>query len=405
MSDKIKNIILITIDTLRKDTLGIYGRKDSLTPFIDSLKDKSIIFKRAQATGPYTQSSFQGILASSYYLEYGKEKNISAKKILISEVLKRKGITTAGFHSNAYLSYYFGYNKGWDNFYDSMQDEVSDMYPFIRGNVINQKVNYWLSNYIKLKNYNPFFLWVHYMDVHEPYIGEEKYIKMVDSTIDLEKEKMFNLFKEIILKRDISNADNVELLKKLYESKVLETDNYIKELFALFGENNILEDSTFIITADHGDEFSEHGGLSHDGKMYSELINVPLLLINWNRNCSINCDNLVSLVDLSPTIADFFGVEIPKEFRGSSLLPLENYKKNSCYGESMGKIGNKEKDTDKPVYYYRENNMKIIFREDSNMWEMYDLEKDPEEKNNIISDSYSKYLKDKLCPMINRWIK
>lgn len=168
-----KNIILITIDTLRADILGAYGSKDNLTPFTDSLQDNMIIFKNPFATGPYTQASFQGILASEYYLEYGKEKKLNKDKTLISEPLKNAGIFTAGFHSNAYLSYFFGYNKGWEVFYDSMSDDVTDMYPFIRGGDINNKVKGFLNNFSFSK---PLFLWVHYMDVHEPYIAEDSYL-------------------------------------------------------------------------------------------------------------------------------------------------------------------------------------------------------------------------------------
>jgi len=86
-----------------------------------------------QAIGPYTQASFPGILTSFYYLEYGREKKLSPKKTLISEVLKRSGITTAGFHSNPYVSDYFGWNRGWDVFYDSMEAEVSQEVPYIKG--------------------------------------------------------------------------------------------------------------------------------------------------------------------------------------------------------------------------------------------------------------------------------
>ena len=68
-----KNVILLTIDTLRKDVLGCYGNKEGLTPFIDSLQDKCILFNRCRAIGPYTQASFPGILTSSFYLEFGKE--------------------------------------------------------------------------------------------------------------------------------------------------------------------------------------------------------------------------------------------------------------------------------------------------------------------------------------------
>ena len=139
--------------------------------------------------------------------------------------------------------------------------------------------------------------------------------------------------------------------------------------------------------------------------MYSELIDVPLLIICWNQEKMIECEHLVSLIDLPPTIAYFYGIEVPEEFKGCSLLPLNSYKKNNCYGEAMGKIGNKEKDTDKPIYYYRENDMKIIFREDNNSWEIYDLKRDPDEKENIADDPSSQYLKDKLKPMISRWVK
>lgn len=402
---KKKNVILITIDALRKDTFGIYGSKNMLTPFMDSLKEKCMIFTRAQATGPYTQSSFQGILASSYYLEYGKEKKLSEKKILISEVLKSKKITTAAFHSNAYLSYYFGYNRGWNTFYDSMNDKVTDIYPFIRGDEINRKVDSWLSDHTTDKEYSPFFLWVHYMDVHEPYIAEEKYLNMIDPSINLKKEEMFDLFKNVILKRDISDMDTVKILKKLYMAKVAETDSYVKDLFSSLKKYNVLDESTVIITSDHGDEFSEHGGLSHDGKMYSELLDVPLLVYNTNRAREKMVDSLVSLIDISPTIAYLFKAGVPQVYKGATIIPVDEYKERVCYGEAMGKVGNKEKDTDKPIYYLRQGDLKIIYKEAEKSWEMYDLAKDPKEKNNIVENSYSNSLKEKLTPMISRWEK
>jgi len=199
-----KNVILLTIDALRKDVLGCYGNKDGLTPFIDSLQNKCIKFTNAQSSGPYTQASFPGILTSSYYLEYGRQKKCSPKRTLISEVLKKFGINTVAFHSNPYLCGYFGWNRGWDVFYDSMQDEVSDKIPYIKGDGINHKVEQWLSFYTKEDKYNPFFLWTHYMDVHEPYIPAKEYLNKVDPSINLSEDEMLILFKEIILKRDIS---------------------------------------------------------------------------------------------------------------------------------------------------------------------------------------------------------
>ena len=399
-----KNVILLTIDTLRKDILWCYGNKDGLTPFIDSLQDKCIKFTNAQSTGPYTQASFPGILTSSYYLEYGRQKKCSPKRTLISEVLKKSEITTAAFHSNPYLCDYFGWNRGWDIFYDSMQDEVSDKIPYIKGDGINYKVDQWLSSYTKNDNYNPFFLWTHYMDIHEPYIPARGYLDKIDPSIDLSEDEMLILFKETILKRDISNPEIVKLLKKLYDAQVRETDDYVKEFFRVLEKYDILKDSVIIITADHGDEFGEHGGLSHDGKMYSELISIPLLIYSNNRTQSEVCDKLVSNIDISPTILYLFGLKPLKAFTGHSLLPLENYPQKGIFGEAIGKTGSHEKETDKPIYFYQENDLKIIYREANQSWEMYNLSEDSQELNNLTKASTkSEYMKKKLMPYINRW--
>jgi len=392
-----KNIILITIDTLRKNMLGAYGGGDSLTPFLDTLQDNMVVFKNPFATGPYTQASFQGILASEYYLEYGKEKKLNKDKTLVSEPLKDAGIYTAGFHSNAYLSYFFGYNKGWDTFYDSMSDDVTDMYPFIRGNDINKKTEGFLNNFSFSK---PLFLWVHYMDVHEPYIAEESYLSKIDPSIKLSKDEMFSLFKNVILKRDISDEGTVDTLKKLYMAKIAETDQYLKELFSVFESKGLLDNSTIIITSDHGDEFSEHGGLSHDGKMYSELIDVPFLIYDKSYT-NTTIDTPVSLIDIPPTICGMMDVETPSSFKGKSLYPFEDIKPYTLYGEAMGKLGHKEAETDKPVHYIIEYGLKVIFKQDGSVWEAYDLADDPKDTKDI-SSSLTEDNKQKLESFINR---
>jgi len=398
-----KNVILLTIDTLRKDDLGCYRNKDGLTPFIDSLQNKCIKFTNAQSSGPYTQASFPGILTSSYYLEYGRQKKCSPKRTFISEVLKKSGISTAAFHSNPYLCGYFGWNRGWDVFYDSMQDEVSDKIPYIKGDGINHKVDQWLSSYIKNDNYNPFFLWTHYMDVHEPYIPAKEYLNKIDSSINLSEDEMLSFFKEVILKRDLSNQKTVKLLKKLYDAGVCETDDYVKEFFSILKKYNVLKDTVVIITTDHGDEFGEHGGLSHDGKMYSELINSPLIIYFDNRTQGEACNNLVSNIDIPPTILHLFNLEPFEKFRGHSMIPLKSYPQNGVFGEAIGKTSNHEKETDKPIYFYQENDLKIIYREANQSWEMYNLQEDPPELNNLIkSSTKSENMKKKLMTYINR---
>ena len=396
-----KNVVLFTIDTLRKDVLGCYGNTVD-TPFIDSIQEKCIRFTNLQAIGPYTQASFPGILTSSYYLEYGKQKMLSTKRTLISEVLKKAGITTAAFHSNPYLSEYFGWNRSWDIFYDSMEEDVTDEVPYVKGDVINRNADNWLSTYTENRDYNRFFLWTHYMDVHEPYVPEKKYVDMIDPAIILDRAEMFGLFKDPLLKRDVSDKGKVELLKKLYRAHVREVDGYVEEFFAMLKKYDLLQNTVVIMTADHGDEFGEHNGLSHDGKMYSENINVPFLIYDYTRDKEEECDTLMSNIDIPPTILHLFGLDAIDNFRGISALPYAEYPEKGCFGEAIGKKSAHEKETDKPVYYYQEKNLKIIYSEEGDKWELYDLSADPEELDNIIDTSSEKReMKDKLQAAID----
>jgi len=398
-----KNVILLTIDALRKDALGCYGNKDGLTPFIDSLQSECIRFARGHATGPYTQAYFPGILTSSYYLEYGKPKRLSPHRTLISEPLKRAGIVTAAFHSNPYLCDFLGWNRGWDFFYDSMEEDVSPRMPYIKGNVINAKVTEWLSSYSVAGDSKPFFLWLHYMDIHEPYAPEKKYVDMVDSSITISQDEMYSMFENTLLKRDVSNPEKVTLLKKLYDIHVREVDTYVQDFFHTLEKLDILKNSIVIITNDHGDEFNEHGSLSHDDKMYSELIDMPLIIYGRDKNGT--CDTLVSNIDIAPTIVYLFGLDPVEKFEGHSLFPIDAYPEKGCFGEAIDQKAQRGGDIEKDSYFYREKDLKIICHVSADKWELYDLKQDPNEVNNIIDTSPdAEKLRGKLKPRMRRWL-
>lgn len=398
-----KNVVLLTIDTLRRDVLGCYGG-GTLTPFIDSVQGRCIRFNKAHSAGPYTQAAFPGILTSSYYLEYGRQKGLSNRRTLVSEVLKKAGVTTAAFHSNPYISGYFGWNRGWDVFYDSMEDDVTDTIPYIKADKINRKADTWLSSHVGDGIRKPFFLWLHYMDVHEPYVPERKYIDLVDPSIRMTEDEMFRLFKEVLLKRDASDRGIVETLKKLYLAHVREIDDAVRDLFGILEKWKVLKDSWVILTTDHGDEFGEHGGLSHDGKMYSELVHIPLILHDPGREKGEVCETLVSTLDVSPTIVYLFGLPPVKGFEGDSLLPLQDYPEKGVFGEAVDKHGSHEKGEEKETHYYREGDFKIIYRERNDSWELYDLENDPKELTNLIESSLmAEAMKEKIRPRVKRY--
>ena len=397
-----KNVVLLTIDTLRQDVLGCYGSPSGLTPFLDSIAPLCIRFSKAQSCGPYTQASFPAILTSSYYHEYSHTKKLSVKRTLVSEPLKEAGVETAAFHSNAYLCAFFGWNRGWSTFYDSMEAEVDDKVPYIKARQLNERVAKWLS--FRKQPAKPFFLWTHYMDVHEPYIPDARFVKAVDSSIDLSDDEMFEIFKDVLLKRDVSDTEKVDLLKKLYLAHVREVDEAAEQLFGMLGKAGVLEDSIVIITSDHGDEFGEHGGLSHDGKMFRELIDVPLLIFDPSLSKENTSGALVSTLDISPTIVDLLGVAPVPGFAGSSLLPCDSLQDRKVFGEAYFKLGrHEEKDNPTEVHFCRDGNLKIIYGEKDDSWQLYDLDDDPAEMDNIVDrHPSSETLKNDIRPRVRR---
>ena len=397
-----RNVILLTIDALRKSALGCYGNDSRLTPFIDSLREDSIIFTKAQSSGPYTQASFTGLLTSSYFLEYGQPKGFAPQRTLVSEPLHEAGINTAAFHSNPHLSAFLGWNRGWDAFYDSIKDKVHPRSPYIRGCIINEKVINWLSSHLKESREGPFFLWLHYMDIHEPYMPEKKYVDIVDPSLIISQDEMYELFKNTLQKRDASDPAKVSLLKKLYDIQVRELDTHIEEFFGSLEKLGTLKDTVIIIASDHGDEFNEHGGLSHDDKMYCELIDIPLIIRGTGE--SGVCDTLVSNIDIPPTIINLFGLKALANFAGHSLLPLQDYPNKGVFGEAIDQRSKRGGDIEKDIYFYREDDLKIIYRANLDNWEMYNLKKDPHELDNILDTSpRAEELKTKLKPRVRRW--
>ena len=183
---------------------------------------------------------------------------------------------------------------------------------------------------------------------------------MVDNSITIGQDEMYALFQNVLLKRDISDPSKVELLRRLYDVHVREVDTYFEEFLSCLENLGVLEDTVIIVTNDHGDEFGEHGGLSHDDKMYSELIDMPLIIYGTGEIGV--CDTLVSNIDISPTIIHLFGLAPVEKFEGHSLLPLEDYPEKGCFGEAGDQRSEQGKGIESDVYFYREQDLKVIYQ-------------------------------------------
>ncbi len=138
--------------------------------------------------------------------------------------------------------------------------------------------------------------------------------------------------------------------------------------------------------------------------MYSELIDIPLLIYDPNKDKGEVCDTLVSNVDIPPTIIHLFGLEPVAGFEGHSLLHfVKDYPPKGAFGEAIDQHSQRGGDIDRDVYFYREQDLKVIYRANLATWEMYDLKEDPKELNNIVDTSpAAEDLKKKLMPRVRR---
>lgn len=398
-----KNVILITVDCLRADHLSCLGYSKETTPTLDNLANDGLLFTQAVSAGTYTPISFPCILSSNYP-QYESEDHrwLPKNKPLISEILKRTGYKTAAFHSAPFLSRYYSYNRGFDVFYDSfifkdagigrrlfgkkyemrgravmkikflLSTFITSNTPYENAETINQRAVQWVQ-----KNPDGFFLWLHYMDAHFPYSPPKRYLPehIGRSTVRKIMRKMvLNIGKP-------PTDDELKSMVDIYDSGIRYVDHEIGHLLEKLKEANVCDSTFIIVTADHGEEFGEHGTIGHgrSQKPNEELIHVPLIIRGPGIQKGLSTDQVVSLLDISPTILDL--LDIPEEIRhqGKSLLPVIRGEKRreGVISESYVLGANKK------TISYRTSEWKFIMDENGDDCELYNLQSDPKEKKNL----------------------
>jgi len=400
-----ENIVLITVDSLRADHLSLYGYKEKTSPTLDRLANEGVVFTEAISNGSHTMTSFPAILTSAYGSMYGGCGYLSKERTSIAEVIGKEGYSTAAFHSNPYLSKACNYDRGFDVFYDSIENDFSlfkfksldklaklsgqrrkattllslvlKIYshiqpyriPYERAEIITGKAVNWLR-----ECNNRFFIWIHYMDTHWPWVP----LDFMNGSVSV-KEAMWLWWKMLLDPSSLSDED-LEKLIKLYDGEIRHLDHSIGIFFRSLKKMGLYDNSLILLTSDHGEEFKEHGDIGHHNlKLYEQLIHVPLVIKFPTLYGGTVISNLVSLLDIAPTITDWLGISKPEKWIGSSLLPLlagERLERTGVISEGRIKQGDN-------MVSYRSKRWKLILDEERKERELYDLLSDPKETKNL----------------------
>lgn len=367
------NVIIITIDTLRADHLGSYGYKRNTSPNIDSFGEKAVLFENAISQASWTFPSMASMFTALYPSE-ARVKNITStisnEHLTLSEYMKNNFYNTIAVISQIVVSKVYGFSQGFNTFNQKHMASVNELSSEI---ITNQAVEY-LSKNIDSK----FFLWVHYFDPHHHYKNHAEYDYGDNYTGKLPK----NLDTRQLNKIESSlNKDDVEYIKDIYDEEISYTDKHIGVLIDSIFNLGLGNNTIIVLTADHGEEFMERTRFGHGSTLYQELIHVPLIVYNPfdTEGMGKRVSNYVEIRNIPKTILSISGFE-EDLFFGFNLLDNEEiHIDRNVIAEDYGFTEGK---TRKAVI---NNNWKLINNRDNQISELYKLDSDSGEKNNLIT--------------------
>jgi arylsulfatase A-like enzyme len=312
------NIVLVSIDTLRADHLGCYGYRRT-TPTIDALANRSFLFESMFTTSSTTLPAHASLMTSLYPKDLRNGYAVRDSVTTLAEVLSTKGYLCLGFVSALPLDKRFNLDQGFD-YYDA---DFSGS----RGSM-HLKDNKWFEHNFQVFDRNaeettrkvlstlkkrtlsqPCFLWVHYYDPHLPYLPPSTFYDPTKVT-----RKSFPYYFN-------PTSSDLESLQELYDGEIQFVDQQLKKLVDGLKELDAFANTIMVLVADHGENLYEHDGyLDHSQVVYETVMRIPCLL-HLPGSGAKRIDELVSIIDIMPTLLDLVGITT-NGLEGESLIPL-----------------------------------------------------------------------------------
>lgn len=396
-------------------------------PNLHRIATSSITFPNFYSASSWTPPAIYALFTSNYPFSRGGRVSIEKSDVTVAQTLHENGYYTAGLTPGAWLSKFFGFDKGFENYFDSdngvpnkekvywrtrrifirlirrrswIGNTIRYLYVFKKyyrprksyGERLNEKALMFLND---SKGENPFFLWIHYPETHEPYFVSRR---MVNATFSRMWRINIKALESARGKRgkaySFTDADR-QLLLDLYRVKLKQVDKNVADLFNMLEQGGYLSENTYVfIMGDHGQQFFDHGRYGHGIDLYQELCNVPLLIYNTSFEGKKD-RRPVSGIDIAPTILDLTGIPRPAQFRGLSILESPNIKRDIILEE--GRYEDRDWIKDGNRVYIDMNKYKIavidkrykFIMNSRHEYELYDLETDPQELNNLAQTKVS----------------
>jgi len=384
------NIILISIDTLRADHLGCYGYERPTSPTIDTLASQGLLFEDVTSTSPWTLPS-HGSLLTGLYPSHHTLKSfytcLPSDVVTLAEILKSRDFSTGAIVNSFYLSQRYGFARGFDDF-----TYIKEIAHLRTPSEVGDQAIKWLS----VSRGKPFFLFLHYMDVHSDYASLPVYEKLFDRRYQGIADGSTGQLMDFRFGRIKFSQADAERLIDLYDAGIRQMDDQIARLFGFLESRKLLSNSIVIITSDHGEEFLEHGGVLHSRTQYQELIHVPLIFCGPGIPESERIKHMVSNVDVMPTLLSMLDIPGPSSTDGFDLCnlwqrPNSKLPRRYLFAEasehSFIPLGdNVRHDIKRSIRYPR---YKLHYDRLTKETQLYDLQYDPGEKTDVVSEHTS----------------
>ncbi|MDA8018738.1 MAG: sulfatase-like hydrolase/transferase [Thermoanaerobaculia bacterium] len=306
------NVVILSLDTLRADHLGLYGYSRNTSPNLDALAEKSVVFDLAIAQSSHTDPSHKALFQSRYV------SHVSNETPMLAETLRHAGFTTAAFTGAGKMSAQLGFDRGFDSF-------VEEFGGFRR---TFSDVEAWLRDPPEA----PFFLFIHTYDVHLPYDPpppfDTMYFPEYEGPLDGTNSKAaihrymgLNQFKGFADRTGLTESDKLKIVG-LYDGGIRYTDRYVGKLIEVLKAEGLWDRTIFVVLADHGEEFLEHGSFLHGLTLFQETVRVPLIFrFPLDNLAGLRVPEPVALIDVKPTILELLRISPGHELQGRSLVP------------------------------------------------------------------------------------